>query len=136
LITGRPRRLPQGVRQGGKPDLKSGDAVVKAFKEQFKENDKTIAELKKRVEDIDVKKDFDSSPTHPDTDFLGRLEDVADDEGDGLIVMTGAPRCSSMTTQSVTPVAPPARLPLRPAVNRFSHRTTNEVVAGNWMGQT
>lgn len=90
--------------KAGKPDLKSGDAVVKAFKEQFKENDKTIAELKKRVEDIDVKKDFTEqflkiADDTPATDFLGRLEDVVDDEDDAqeiIELIEDDPECADV----------------------------------------
>ena len=109
--------------KAGKPDLKSGDAVVKAFKEQFKENDKNAAELKKRVEKIDVKKDFDSQFIEiiedvPDTDFRGRLEDVVDDEDDAeeiIELIDDDPECAdvlfdddtaSEPTKSPTPTKP------------------------------
>lgn len=90
--------------KAGKPDLKSGDAVVKAFKEQFKEHDKNSAELKKRVEAIDVKKDFQSQfvdiiEDAPDTDFRGRLEAVADDEDDAqeiIELIDDDPECADV----------------------------------------
>lgn len=73
--------------KAGKPDLKSGDAVVKAFEAQFKENDKQIADLKKKMEAINVKEDFESqflaiAEDAPDSEFRSKLEEVAEDEDD------------------------------------------------------
>ena len=71
----------------GEPDIKGGDKVVTAFKDQFKENDKKTDEVGDLVTDIDNDDDFVEEflkiiDTVEEPDFRGRLENVADDYPD------------------------------------------------------
>lgn len=80
--------------KAGKPDLKSGDDVIKAFQDQFKENDQRSADLKKKVAAIDTKGDFSSQfgkivSEVPAIDFKPKLEAVAQKQSDAQEVIDG-----------------------------------------------
>ena len=71
----------------GEPDIKGGDKVVKAFQDQFKENDEMTDEVGKQVADIDDDADFVEEflkiiEDIGEPDFRGPFEDVADDYPD------------------------------------------------------
>ncbi len=71
----------------GEPDIKGGDKVVKAFEDQFKENDEKTDDVAKQVADIEDDADFVEEflkiiEDVGDPDFRGRIEDVADDYPD------------------------------------------------------
>lgn len=71
----------------GEPDIKGGDKVVKAFEEQFKENDAKTDEVGDLVAGIDNDDDFVEEflkiiDNLEEPDFRGRLEKVANDYPD------------------------------------------------------
>lgn len=71
----------------GQPDIKGGDKVVKAFEDQFKENDEKTDDVGEQVADIEDDADFVEEflkiiEDVGDPDFRGRIEDVADDYPD------------------------------------------------------
>lgn len=71
----------------GEPDIKGGDKVVKAFEDQFKENDGKTDDIGKRVADIDDDADFVDeflkiAEEVGSPEFRTRLEKVADDYPD------------------------------------------------------
>ncbi len=90
--------------KAGKPDLKSGDDVVKAFHDQFKENDTRSAELKKKIDGIDEKGDFTEQfqkivSATPDINFKPKLEAIADKQADAQQVIDGIdgkPDCADL----------------------------------------
>ncbi len=71
----------------GQPDIDDGAKVIDAFNDQFKENDKVIADISKRVADIDDDDDFFEeflkiADDFNTPDFRKALNDLADDSDD------------------------------------------------------
>ncbi len=90
--------------KAGKPDLKSGDDVVKAFKDQSKVNDARSAELKKKIEAINPKGDVAAqfqkiAADTPDIKFKPKIEAIASKQADAQEVIDGIdanPDCADL----------------------------------------
>ena len=119
------KTLRSDFEKAGKPDLKSGDEVVKAFQAQFKENDKRSAELKKKIDGIDEKKDFTEQfqqivSDTPDIDFKPKLEAIAEKQADAQQVIDGIdgdPDCADLYFSSDTDSTAPPTGSSTPAAN-------------------
>ena len=106
--------------KAGKPDLKSGDDVIKAFQDQFKENDQRSADLKKKVAALDTKGDFSSQfgkivSEVPAINFKPKLEAVAKKQSDAQEVIDGIDadsECASLYfANAAGPSSQPASVP-------------------------
>jgi hypothetical protein len=123
----------------GEPDIKGGDKVVKAFQEQFKENDAKTDEVGDLVADIDDKDDFVEEflkiiEKIEEPDFRGRLEKVADDypDVDELIgLIDDDPDCARVIfSQEEAATVEPEPAPTRTTSTGPAVTTNEKWVAG------